>query len=57
MARNNLAKLIKAKGSDSVIVRIPEIPGMINHVEQESYKKELLSVGAKRFNLFCYREL
>ena len=57
VARGNLAKLIKAKGADSVIVRIPEIPGLTNHDEQQSYKKELLSVGAKRFNLFRYSEV
>lgn len=56
IAKQNLALLLESKNPDSVIVRIPEIPGLVNKKQQEETKRELMDLGVKRFNLFRYRE-
>ena len=51
-----IALILESKNPDSVIVRIPEIPGLVNKKQQEETKRELMDLGVKRFNLFRYRE-
>lgn len=50
----NIRKYIEIKGSDSIIVRIPEIPGFVDAEQQNKAKAELSELGVKRFNLFKY---
>lgn len=51
---DNLKKLIEVKGADSIVVRVPEIPGLVNPEQQSKAKAELYKLGVKRFNLFKY---
>ena len=51
----NLKKLLAVKGADSVVVRIPEIPGFVDIEMQIKTKKDLENLGIKKFNLFKYK--
>ena len=50
----NIRRYIELKGSNSIIVRIPEIPGFVYSEQQSKAKTELSEQGVKHFNLFKY---
>ena len=52
---DNLRKLIELKSKNNVIVRIPEIPGLVNINEQFESKKYLYDIGVELFDLFKYQ--
>ncbi len=52
--QDNIKKYVELKGPDSIVVRIPEIPGFIDKEKQAESKRLLSEMGIKRFNLFKY---
>ena len=50
----NIRRYVELKNPDSIIVRIPEIPGMVDKEKQKQAKKILSEMGVTRFNLFKY---
>ena len=56
-ALNNLKKLIERRGTDKVVVRVPEIPEFVNKRKQNEAKTILEDMGVKRINFFKYRKI
>ncbi len=55
LALDNLNKLVALKPSDSIVVRIPEIEGLIDKEAQEAAKEKLKELGISNFDLFKYK--
>lgn len=56
-AKKNLEKLIKIKGRDSVVVRVPEIPEFADKNDQMESKQLLQELGIEGIDLFKYRRV
>lgn len=54
-AIDNLKRLIEIKPTNSVVVRIPQIPGFVDEDKQTDAKETLKSIGVEQFDLFRYR--
>ena len=54
VALSNLKKLIE-RFPDSVVVRLPEIPGLVDKEKQKKGQRLLQEIGIKKINLFKYR--
>lgn len=55
LVKNNLRKLIKLRGYENVIVRLPEIPEFADKNNQMKSKCLLQQMGVKEIDLFKYR--
>ncbi len=53
-ALKNLKNLLLKKGSDGVVVRIPEIPGLTDMNDVLAYKDKLQMMGFQQFDLLEY---
>jgi pyruvate formate lyase activating enzyme len=53
-ALENLKKLIEIAPKDSVIVRVPQIPGFVDKAKQLETKRKLAEIGVTKFDLFKY---
>lgn len=51
---NNLKRLLSIIGPEKIIVRIPEIRGMVDKTIQIEEKNQLKELGVTRFDLFKY---
>ena len=54
LSLENLKRLLKRKAADSIVVRIPIIPGMADESKQEETRAKLYDIGIRRFDLFTY---
>lgn len=51
----NLRYLLERKDSDSILVRVPLIPGFNTAQDQKRSEEKLREMGVKRLDLFAYR--
>ena len=51
----NLRYLLERKDPDSILVRVPLIPGFNTAQDQKRSEKKLREMGVKRLDLFAYR--
>ena len=51
----NLRYLLERKDPDSILVRVPLIPGFNTVQDQKRSEKKLREMGVKRLDLFAYR--
>ena len=54
LSLENLKRLLERKPVDSIVVRIPIIPGMADENKQEETRAKLYDIGIRRFDLFTY---
>lgn len=52
---SNLKRMITTVDADKIIVRIPEISGLVGNEQQLNERELLLQMGVKKFDLFKYR--
>lgn len=55
LTKHNLINLLKIKGPEEIVVRIPEIPGYVSQESQEESMQKLKELGITHFDLFKYK--
>lgn len=55
LTKHNLIHLLRIKGPEAIVVRIPEIPEYASKESQEESMKELQELGITQFDLFKYK--
>jgi pyruvate formate lyase activating enzyme len=55
VVKSNLQWLIDQGKTNSILVRLPLIPGYNTEEDRRKSKQELESMGISRFNLFTYK--